>query len=406
VPKKCWSHSDIYVQKPHSVRPWRHWFELTNCGPGSEATSSWTHNLAHRSPVSGCHPYISLCIPTVFRYAMPLGMFHLFKAAIASLWRILVTKTSLGINSKNSMLAGCFFKWLHCLKYWTTQVPNFYHKSWQLWLDDFPKDLINISQSTLNWPFVSCASPTCWRIWTSTVCTLYTGLAKGTWLTQPMGPWLETYNQTWFWNWRLLNPTHLVYWNTPAAPACVALPTLTRRMFIKISLMVPMELPFEGPPVTPIYNVGQICLPFPTIAMAPNTITEVLTPYKTLQQQFHSLIPPWKHALFGSPWKAYLTKTLHKQLAANILMMIVSNALVQNNGQSGFAWVIAQEITTLWWGLGLAPGPAADVYSGRAEAFGLFWHLVLFSTTFPATLCCNKNNKSHVFVTTQVLSLQ
>jgi len=134
VPKKCWSHSDIYVQKPHSVRPWRHWFELTNCGPGSEATSSWTHNLAHRSPVSGCHPYISLCIPTVFRYAMPLGMFHLFKAAIASLWRILVTKTSLGINSKNSMLAGCFFKWLHCLKYWTTQVPNFYHKSWQLWL--------------------------------------------------------------------------------------------------------------------------------------------------------------------------------------------------------------------------------------------------------------------------------
>ncbi len=62
--------------------------------------------------------------------------------------------------------------------------------------NDFPKGLINISQSTLNWPFVSCPSPTCWRIWTSTVCMLYTGLAKGTWLTQPMGPWLETYDQT------------------------------------------------------------------------------------------------------------------------------------------------------------------------------------------------------------------
>jgi len=137
--------------------------------------------------------------------------------------------------------------------------------------------------------------------------------------------------------------------------------------------MVPTELRFEGPPVTPIDTMlRQICLPFPTIAMAPNTITEVLTPYKTLQQQFHSLIPPWKHVLFGFPWKAYSTKTLHKQLAANIPIMIVSNALVQNNGQSGFAWVIAQETTTLWQGQGLGPGPAADVYSVRAEAFGLF----------------------------------
>jgi len=51
--------------------------------------------------------------------------------------------------------------------------------------------------------------------------------------------------------------------------------------------------------------------------------------------------------------------------------MIVSDASIQNNGQSGFAWVIAHHATPLWCGMGLAPGPAEDMYSGRAEAFGV-----------------------------------
>jgi len=53
-------------------------------------------------------------------------------------------------------------------------------------------------------------------------------------------------------------------------------------------------------------------------------------------------------------------------------IMLISDAFVQNNGQSGFAWVIAQDATPLWQGLGLAPSPTEDMYSGRAEAFGLF----------------------------------
>jgi len=52
--------------------------------------------------------------------------------------------------------------------------------------------------------------------------------------------------------------------------------------------------------------------------------------------------------------------------------MIVSNASVQNNGQSGFAWVIAHNAMPMWHGMGLAPGPEIDMYSGRAKAFGLY----------------------------------
>jgi len=52
--------------------------------------------------------------------------------------------------------------------------------------------------------------------------------------------------------------------------------------------------------------------------------------------------------------------------------LLVSNASVQKNGQSGFAWVITHEHHPLWQDMRLAPGTANhDMYSGRAEAYGL-----------------------------------
>jgi len=51
--------------------------------------------------------------------------------------------------------------------------------------------------------------------------------------------------------------------------------------------------------------------------------------------------------------------------------MLVSDASVQKSGHSGFAWIIAHDAQQLWRGQGLAPGPAEDMHSGRAEAFGI-----------------------------------
>jgi len=42
-----------------------------------------------------------------------------------------------------------------------------------------PKGLLNISLSTLQWPNVALPSSTCWRIWTSTIQTLYTRSRTG-----------------------------------------------------------------------------------------------------------------------------------------------------------------------------------------------------------------------------------
>ncbi len=137
-----------------------------------------------------------------------------------------------------------------------------------------------------------CPSLTCWRIWTTTICTIYTGSAKGTKLTQPLGPWLPSYDETRFWHWRMLDDKHLVYRHSPMTATRVALPTLTRRTTVKFSANAPTLLPFDGPPVTPIDpTLGLIRLPVVCIQPVLHPPTKTVQ-YKTIQQQFRSDIPP------------------------------------------------------------------------------------------------------------------
>jgi len=133
-----------------------------------------------------------------------------------------------------------------------------------------------------------------------------------------------------------------------------------------------MTMAFIGPPVTPLdTRYGRVHLPIPAIPCTPPTQQLALF-YATLQQQFQSEIQTWQKLLYGSLCKAFSTTTLYATLSAHHPVMIVSDASVQPDGQSGFAWVIANKATLLWQGTGLAPGPQEDMYSGCAEAFGIF----------------------------------
>jgi len=116
----------------------------------------------------------------------------------------------------------------------------------------------------------------------------------------------------------------------------------------KISPMVPTLLDFTGPPVTPFDpTLGQVWLPIPNVATPVPLPPRVLL-YTTLQQQFHASLPPWQLILFDSLRKAYSTSTLYQMLVDKWPIMLVSDASVQNNGQSGFAWVIMQDSTPIW----------------------------------------------------------
>jgi len=93
--------------------------------------------------------------------------------------------------------------------------------------------------------------------------------------------------------------------------------------------------------------------------------------------------------------------------------MLLSDALVQNSKQSSFVWVINHKDTKLWQGVGIAPGPAEDIYLGRAEAFVLIAGLTFLRhyvasyapSNFKATpLCCYCNNLGVVTNITALLT--
>ena len=156
-----------------------------------------------------------------------------------------------------------------------------------------PKGLLNISFSTLCWPLVHCPSISCWHFWTSTICNLCTGSAKGMQLTQPLGPWLNTYDKHHFWHWCLLDNNHLMYHHALTAPICVALLMLCQCTMQKFSLTVPTLLEFTGPPVTPFDPMlGQVHLLIPTVAALVPPPPRVLL-YTMLQKQFHASLQPW-----------------------------------------------------------------------------------------------------------------
>jgi len=253
-----------------------------------------------------------------------------------------------------------------------------------------PQGLQNISQSTLTWPQIANPSPSCWRYWTTMIRRLYTGLARGMQLEQPLGNWHATIGKSRFWNWKLNDATHLLYHASTNAPTRMGLRTQQWRSLSKYSTTIPSMLPFDGTPITPLNpNTGYVKLPTLPIEKPNETPPETGTG-DTLARQFRQQMHPWQRPMFGSLRKAGNNKNLIKQLLAERPIMTVSDASIQKNNNSGFAWVIAQENATLWRRLGIAPGLSKDIYSGHAEAYGILaaitflqYYLQIFDTIIP-----------------------
>jgi len=234
-----------------------------------------------------------------------------------------------------------------------------------------PKGLLNISSSTLQWPTIVLPSLSCWRLWSVTIRTVYMGSKTGSRLQQPLGPWLPTYETHRFWHWQLYDTTHLMFQYSQDAQPRVALQTYRNRTLTKFSPTIPTALTFMGAPVTPIdTTTGYVNLPIPWLPQ-PSPPPATYPTFSTIQKQFRDSLLPWQRPLFGSLRKAHSVNTMYALFQKSTRLIIVSDASVQKNGQSGFAWVIAQDTNPIWRGAGIAPGLEDDIYSGRAEAYGL-----------------------------------
>jgi len=148
------------------------------------------------------------------------------------------------------------------------------------------RGLGSTSFSTLQWPHIHPPSTACWRLWTSTICSVYAGSTKNTRITMPLGAWLPAHATTCFWHWRLLDANHLVYRASTKAETRVALQTLHHRTLMKFSPTIPSTLEFSGPPITPLDpTTGYIQLPVAPID-SPMPATPPILLQTTIQHQF------------------------------------------------------------------------------------------------------------------------
>ncbi len=62
-----------------------------------------------------------------------------------------------------------------------------------------PPGLAAISTSKLEWPHIHCPTTASWKLWTKTICLLFTGDAASTRLCNPLGEWHATYDKCRTW---------------------------------------------------------------------------------------------------------------------------------------------------------------------------------------------------------------
>jgi len=154
--------------------------------------------------------------------------------------------------------------------------------------------------------------------------------------------------------------------------------TKAQRTQLNFTLTVPTNQAFNGPPATPFDTHHRtVLLPIPMLP-AP-TEPSINTYHCTLMEQFRQTLHQWQLPLFGPIHRMQPNPAILDVSLADETISVISDASVQKSKQSGFAWTIANGSRTLWRGVGVAPGMEDDLYSGRAEAFGLIASLTFLS---------------------------
>jgi len=239
-----------------------------------------------------------------------------------------------------------------------------------------PLGLQEISTSMLTWPRSHCPTKTSWKLWHTTICNLFTRSQSNMRLTNPLGVWTMDYQKHCWWHWQLAHTGRLLHQATTMPTPCAAIQVHAQQTQLTFSPTIPTNQPFDGPPVTPSDTYHRVIeLSTPSL---PNGHEAMPTwyLYKSITAQFQATLAPWKWPLFGPIMKMQPTARLQDTSRTRLPLLLVSNVSVQKNKQSSFTWIITHNATTLWKGIGLAPGTADNIYSGWAEAFGLLTGLL------------------------------
>jgi len=133
--------------------------------------------------------------------------------------------------------------------------------------------------------------------------------------------------------------------------------------------------PTNTVPVTPDITSTAIKLLLPVAGLV--ITLQIIPPTVPLATHLITLMHAWADPLWHSIHPHAHTDTLHLALLANFHILLVSDAAVHPNGTGTCAWVIWAG-TEVWSGKGYAPDNLQDMYSGLAEAYGIYTVLSFF----------------------------
>jgi len=116
-----------------------------------------------------------------------------------------------------------------------------------------PLGLESLSTLTLEWPAVNNPTKATWKLWTMTICTLFTGNAQGTKLQTPLGPWTTNYQTYHNWKWHMTPDQRLLQQR------------LQLQAWEQPSLLKPINVTWCSPYLSPPTRTSMECLSHHTI---------------------------------------------------------------------------------------------------------------------------------------------
>jgi len=239
--------------------------------------------------------------------------------------------------------------------------------------------------STLLWPRSHPPGPAAWRAWREFITWRY--LQHNSYrLQHPLGKWLPQYQQDYQWRWQICPQTKVLFhyaWQQWWA----YLPERFYHTHIGYrNRCSPTSAPSQTVLATPILFALKIHVTLPVQRIA---LPMILAPdTRPLSTRIITPPAPWAEPLWHHIQPHAHTDALRNAIIQRHIIRFVSDATVHPTGYGACAWIIRGR-NDLWTGEGYVPAPSVDMYSGLAEAYGIYMILSFFlqyTRLYPLTI--------------------
>jgi len=251
-------------------------------------------------------------------------------------------------------------------------------------------DLQTISISLFTWPNQEQPHLPAWRLWTKILKQIYTKPGIPYLLKTPLGPWTHHAPTQRQWH-TMLDPItrQLLNQSNPQALTTAPPTTMSTRSYTYTQQLLTTAPTYHFiAPVTPQThkNITRINLPVNPFPSPPLLTTTPLT--NELTTTITQSLPNYDIQL----WQSNQHNPTHSRLemaqqfqTATTPFYLISNASLNHNQHSAFAWIIANSNQELWRGEGTVPGATKDTHSGCLEGFGILAAIIFLDRYLRAT---------------------